>query len=146
MNKVLEQYKKFEGQHIVAHSEVAKYLNPKLIKIEEGFIEVEIVVAPKMLNSGGMLHGGITSLILDEILGATTFTLAEGLFYATSSINVHFLSAGKIGDVLTVKAEIVKKGSRLIHTEGKVYVKDKIIATATADLMVVKGTVDPSKK
>ena len=93
-----------------------------------------------------MLHGGISSLIMDEMLGATTFTLAEGLFYATSSINVHFLSAGKPGDILRVEAKIIKKGSRLIHTEGKMYVEDRVIATATADLMVVKGSVDPSKK
>ena len=52
MNKVLEQYKKFEGQYITAHSDVAKYLNPKLIKIEEGLVVVEILVEPKMLNSG----------------------------------------------------------------------------------------------
>ena len=137
MNPQVEQYKSMIGQHLNHHSPIAELLNPKLLAVEEGMLEAELLIKPSMANAMGILHGGIVALIMDEILGAVTFTFGEETFYATSNLNIHFLAMTNIGDKVVATANVVKKGRRIVFVEAKLLSHDrkKVIASATADLV-----------
>lgn len=142
-NPILEKYSSFIDKPFTAHSPVVKMLQPILKHIAEGEIAVEIMVTDQMMNSIGILHGGMMALMLDEVIGGTTFTLADGNFYATSSLNCHFLSSAKPGDLLRIESNIVRQGRRVIYAEGKIYnlTRNKIVAAGSCDLIITEARI-----
>ena len=106
-----------------------------LKEVDPGKVTAELTVRKDMTNPVGKLHGGISSAILDDIIGATVFTLDSNNFYATINLNVDFLSSANLGDTITVTAEIIRQGRNIFNADA--YLKSangKIIAHATSNL------------
>lgn len=98
-----------------------KFIGLKYSKHSEGYGELTLLVRKELLNSNGMLHGGIYYTLCD--LGASTAletTLSEGYYNVTSDINVSIISAVNQG-VITVKSEVLKSGKRLAFVESRIY-------------------------
>jgi acyl-coenzyme A thioesterase 13 len=78
-------------------------------------------VRPEMLNPAKMMHGGATAAIIDDVIGATLYCMELGFFYSTINISVDYFSPARLGDVLTAKTSIVKKGSKIIHAHCDIW-------------------------
>ncbi len=97
------------------------FMGLKYSQLGEGYGELKLPIRKELLNSNGMLHGGMYYTLCD--LGASTAleaTLSEGSYYVTNDINVSVISSVNQGTV-TVKSEVLKSGKRLAFVESRVY-------------------------
>ena len=82
-----------------------------------------------------VLHGGIISSLLDEVMAYAVFS--QGLVAVTTHMEVKFRKAAKIGEKLMLEGYIVSDRGKLILVEGKVSnPKNEIIATGKAKFQV----------
>jgi acyl-coenzyme A thioesterase 13 len=136
-NKRLEFLQKFIGRHLdQSPSAVGRWLNGKLIAAQKGHMEVEFTVREDMTNSMGMLHGGIASAILDDVVGTMVYALGREFAFTSVNLNCDFLHAGRVGDVVLTKAKVIREGKNIIHVEGEIVNSEgKIIAKCTSNMI-----------
>ncbi len=131
------------GRHMYAQDHASHALGITLERIAPGFARVSMQVRKDMLNSHGMLHGGMS------------FTLADTAFaYACNSYNrnavatgcdIVYPAAGREGDILT--AEAVER-----HIAGRSGVYDVTVTNQNGEVLALfrgrsrrlQGTVIPS--
>lgn len=85
----------------------------------------------------GIVHGGVLSTILDEIMG---WSAIYGLrrIVMTKTMTVDFFKPVYIGDKLRVEGRIVEKiGEREVILEGKIYKDDSILCAQTKGTFAV---------
>jgi uncharacterized protein (TIGR00369 family) len=117
-------------------SPVGRFLNGVLRSVDYGRMVAEYTVREELGNVTGGLHGGMSSAMLDDLIGATVFTLGREFAHTTVNLNVDFLHAAQPGDVLTATAEVIRAGRNLIHCEGRLVSADgKIVAKCTSNLV-----------
>lgn len=94
-------------------------------------------VARKDLESyGDRMHGGITSTLLDEVMGDYVFRVAGTPTY-TAKLDIRFRSAVRIGERVKVEGWIVSHRGRLYITKGRVLHEDGTTAAeAEAKMML----------
>ena len=141
MNQTLEYFRS-QINKVIEHtpSAVGMWLKPILKEVNEGSITAEIIVREEMTNPMKMLHGGIIALISDEIIGACIATLELPEFFPSVNLHTDFLYGAKIGETLTAKAEIIRKGKNIINTECRIYNSDnKLISKSSANSIKSNG-------
>ena len=77
-NQTLEFFKSNIGKTSseMSPSAFGRWLNGTLIAVEEGELTVEVIVREDMCNPGGILHGGVATGMMDDLIGMTTFSMA----------------------------------------------------------------------
>jgi acyl-coenzyme A thioesterase PaaI-like protein len=79
----------------------------------------------------GVMHGGLITSMLDEIIGRTA--IAMNLWCMTAELKVRFKKPVPIGTPLKLKGEITKTTGRLLEGRGEIRLPDGSIAVeATA--------------
>jgi acyl-coenzyme A thioesterase 13 len=117
-------------------SPVGRWLNGKLIDIQEGHMAAEFTVRKDMTNPMGVLHGGIASTILDDVVGTMVYALGREFAYTSVNLNCDFLHAARLGDVIVAKAKVVRAGKNIVHAEGVITDQEgRIIAKCTSNLI-----------
>ena len=74
----------------------------------------------------GVLHGGITSTILDETIGRTCFLV--DMWAVTGHFQVRYRRPIPIGQPLTAVAEIVRQRARVLEARGEIRLADGTVA------------------
>jgi acyl-coenzyme A thioesterase 13 len=116
------------------------WLNGAVSEInEEGDIQVEFEIREEMLNPMGSLHGGAVAGIIDEILGFQLFLKsAEDAAYVSVSMNIDFLRAAKVGEVITAIPQIVRIGRLIANVKCELHnAAGKIVAKGGSNFMKV---------
>ena len=83
-------------------------------KIDNNNYEFSGKIQDVHLNTGGIAHGGYLATIADAGMGTAAHMIASGKRCVTINLEIKFLSAGKLGDDLTGKVQILKKTKTLI--------------------------------
>ncbi len=92
----------------------------------------------------GILHGGITATLLDEVMANNLFT--QGVFVVTAEMTIRYLHKIPMGERLRIYSKILKQDRRLYEMEGWIEnSQGKILAKATSKLLSVKAE-DLAKK
>lgn len=133
----LETMKSFVGKRFSASpSPFMLWLNPVVISAETGALEFEYQIRAEWLNPIGNLHGGVTAAIVDDVLGATMFSLNEDYFYTTINNVIDYFSTAKPGEAIVAKTRIIKKGRQFINAECEVWNADRtrLIAKGSSNL------------
>ena len=126
IGKPLDQTPSLAGNHLAG----------TLLEIEPHFIKVKYIIRPEMCNPGKILHGGIASLMMDDVIGMGNFVAGSDHLMTSINLNVDFLSAAQIGEVLEVSAKLVRSGSNLNHWEAIIRKESgKIVAKASSNLI-----------
>jgi len=113
-----------------------KWLNGKIIRAEYGQIELEIDIRPEMSNPTGLLHGGMQSAMMDDVLGMTTATLGYEGFPISIDFHIDFLGKVKIGESVRVIAEVVREGKNIIHMSIEILDKNgNLVSTGNSNLL-----------
>ncbi|MBN7809789.1 PaaI family thioesterase [Algoriphagus sp. H41] len=136
-NQLLELFKSQIGKTLnKTPSAAGNWLGGKLLHVDSHHIQVSYVVRADMCNPGRILHGGVASLMLDEVIGLGNFIAGSEYLMTSINLNVDFLSAAQIGETLEVGAKLVRSGSNLNHWEAVIR-KDsgKIVAKASSNLI-----------
>ena len=127
----LEYMQTFIGQSMQdSLSPVGRWLNGKLLDIQDGTMKVEYVVREDMSNPMGVLHGGIAATILDDVVGTMVYALGRDFAYTSINLNCDFLNAAKTDETIFADAKVVRAGKNIIHVEG--------VITNTAGLIIAK--------
>lgn len=142
-NERLELFKTFIDQDFQPHftpSAYTRWLRPVARKAELGNLVFEYVVREDMLNPAGTLHGGVTAGIIDDLIGATVFTLnEEGHFHPTINLNIDYFAAARLNDTIIAETTIAKRGRQIVNLLCEVWNDDKtkLLARGTSNLMKV---------
>jgi acyl-coenzyme A thioesterase 13 len=144
MNQVIEFFKSNIGKSFgdVSPSPFGRWLNGALTEVEEGSLTAEFIVRKDMCNPGGILHGGVATGIMDDLIGLTVFASGSQIFYATVNMNVDFLFSAKPNEKLIAKSKIVRMGKKIAHAEGEIRNEaGQIIAKCTTNLVATSNVV-----
>ena len=114
---------------------ITTWLDGTLIKASVGSITAEFTVREDQCNHAQVMHGGIISTMLDEIMGMTLITVQIDHLYVTINLHVDFLYGAKAGEKVTVTSEVYRVGKKIANVEAKMYNQEgKIVAKATSNL------------
>lgn len=113
-----------------------RWLNPIIISAEKGHLEFQYTIRPEWLNPIGNLHGGVTAAIIDDVLGATMFSLNEPTFYTTINNVIDYFGIAKEGENIIAETHITKLGKQFINATCELWNADKtrLIAKGTSNL------------
>ena len=109
----------------------------KLTIIEPGSISYEMKVLPKHLATPTTIHGGMVAAMMDGVIGVAGLSSVaqEGKLVSTVEFKISYYNPALVGDILTGKGIVEKKGSRIIYASGEIYNQNnKIIAKALGTL------------
>ncbi len=121
-----------------------RYLNGRVIYAKRGEIEIEFELKPEWANPTGLLHGGMQSAMLDDVIGMTTATLGYAGFLITIDFHVDYLGKVKVeGETVRVKAKMVREGRNIVHFVAKIKdMKGKLIASANSNNLITEFKPD----
>jgi acyl-coenzyme A thioesterase 13 len=140
MNPVnsLESLKTFIGKEFTASpSPFMLWLKPVVLAAEKGKLSFRYMVRREWINSMGILHGGVTAGIIDDVVGATVSSLNEDFFYTTLNNVIDYFAPAKENDMLIADTQIVKKGKQIINVQCELWNADKtrLIARGYSNLL-----------
>ena len=100
-------------------------------KIDETNYEFNIKVEEKFLNTGKIAHGGFIATIADTGMGNAAHVAAGNKRSVTVNLNIEYISAGKLGDNLVGKVEVLKRTKTLVFINCKILNSNGIVASAS---------------
>ncbi len=114
---------------------ITTWLDGTLMKASAGSITAEFTVREDQCNHAQVMHGGIITTILDEIMGMTLITLEIEHLYVTINLHVDFLFGAKAGEKVTAVSEVFRVGKKIANVEAKLYnAEGKLLAKSTSNL------------
>lgn len=117
-------------------SAAGNWLAGTLAEIDSHHIKVSYVVRPEMCNPAKMLHGGVASLMMDDVIGMGNFVAGSEYLMTTINLNVDFLASAQEGEVVEVSAKLIRSGSNLNHWEAIIRKESgKIVAKASSNMI-----------
>ena len=102
-----------------------------LKKINNTMYEFEVEVRDIHLNTGKIAHGGFLSTIADTGMGTAAHQAAGNKRCVTISLDIKFISAALLGEVLTGKVVILRKTRTLVFVSCEI-INQKTIITQSS--------------
>ncbi len=136
-NQIHYKLKQFEGQHFTnSNSKAGRWLNYKLLKVDEGAIDASILVREDMTNPNNMLHGGMIAMIMDELCGLAFYSLGGGYYYTTVNLTIDYLYSAPLNTTVIAKSRVMRSGKKIANVECYIYdANNNIIAHAKTNLV-----------
>jgi len=109
----------------------------KLTIIKPGEISYKMEIVPKHLATPTTIHGGMIAAMMDAVIGVAGLSAVaqEGKLVSTVEFKISYYNPAVLGDTLTGKGKVEKKGNRIIYASGEIYNQNnKIIAKALGTL------------
>ncbi len=131
-------FQSFKGKEIThSPSHFMNWLKPTLIEAEKGSLHCSYVVRKEMTNPYGILHGGITAGIIDDLIGATVYILGLNARYTTVNNNIDYFAPANEGDIITAKTSVVKQGRTIINLQCEIFLpnKNRLIAKGYSNML-----------
>jgi len=144
MNPILEYLKNEINKPITKSvSPSSLWMRGVLLDIDEGVATISYEIRKEMTNPLGTIQGGVMAALIDDTMGLAFYTLFQKNMYTSTNLNVNFLFGAREGEVVTVKAKMVRMGKKIANIECKVYnEKGDIITTATSNLVVTSVNLE----
>lgn len=89
-------------------------------------------------NPIGVIHGGVLTSLLDQVIAITAWKAAERQPTVTVQMDTRFLDAAQVGDFLEIHATIRHATRSLVFVDADITCGPKMIATATAVMKISK--------
>lgn len=85
-------------------------------------------IEERHLNARGVVHGGMIASLADHSLGMVVWEHLGRQPCVTVELNVKFVSAGKLGDLLTVRGEVVRATRSVVFVRGLMLAGERVVA------------------
>ena len=120
----------------ISPSPFTNWLQPKVKDVSYGSLTFEYVIRKEMTNPLGTLHGGVVAAIMDDMMGATVFSMERGK-YVTVNLQVNYFAPAKIGDIIQARSLLTKDGQKVISMECEIWLvkSNKLLAKASSNLI-----------
>jgi acyl-coenzyme A thioesterase 13 len=138
--KRLSFLQSFIGSEITGSpSPFMNWLQPVVIHAEPGELVCSYVVRKEMTNPMGTVHGGVLAGIVDDLIGATVYTLGLEHNFATINNNIDYFAPAFEGDLIIAKTAIIKKGRTIINLQCEITLpqKNRLIARGSSNMLNV---------
>lgn len=104
---------------------------------EEWLSTAEFTPGPEYQGYPGILHGGLLSTVLDEIMARPLNV--KGLSAFTAKLDVRFRNAAHIGEKLYIRGEKINQRGRLYEMKAQITrANGETVAEATGTFMAAK--------
>ena len=111
----------------------------KMVSAKRGEVEIAFTVTKAMTNPYGLLHGGVSCTLMDDIIGLAAATLGSDKFSVSLNLQVTYLDKVKIGEEITVKAKIIREGRNILNAITSIYNSSgKQVANGKSDLFLTE--------
>ncbi len=107
-------------------------------KIDSALFEYETEVKEMHLNTAGMAHGGFLTFIADTGMGNAAHQVASNKRCVTISLEMKFISAGKLGDKLVAKVKVQKKTNTLVFLTCEIINSQGVVAITSGVWKILK--------
>jgi len=97
-------------------------LFPELISCDEKTHTIELAYEthPWMTNPMGVVHGGVTGILVDNAMGISTCAL-RGVPTPTITMNINYLAPVPLNRTIIVRAQVVRIGETMAYTKADIY-------------------------
>ncbi|MGO4306165.1 PaaI family thioesterase [Cupriavidus sp. RAF12] len=93
----------------------------RLVDCGPAWCESELMVTPRHLQHGGVVHAGVQATMADHTAGAAATTILEtGRHVVTAEFKINLLRAVR-SDRLRCRADVLKSGRSIIVVEADVF-------------------------
>jgi acyl-coenzyme A thioesterase PaaI-like protein len=128
-----------EGWEIVDTSGFLHLVGPLWQRNIDGTYEYALATEDKHHNRRGLVQGGVIMTFADRACGMTARFVSEQPQLATVQLDVHFVEAGKIGEILMTRPHVVRTTKSLIFITTEVTVEERVIAMASGVFKILKS-------
>ena len=119
-------------------SPFAHWLDGILEEVEFGQLSIRFTVRPDMTNPHGMLHGGVISGMLDDVIGTTVATLDKEQPFVSINLSVDFVQGARVSEEVIAKAKVIRNGRTAVYVQAELFNQSaKLLAVATSNLVAV---------
>ena len=113
-------------------------LKMRFYTADDGCVYADYTPRAEHQSYPGVMHGGLITAMLDEIIGRTA--IASNLWCMTAKLEVRFKKSVPIGAPLKLKGTITKQTNRLIEGRGEIRLADGTLAVeATGTYLRIPG-------
>ncbi|NII82436.1 MULTISPECIES: PaaI family thioesterase [unclassified Pedobacter] len=118
-------------------SNFMNWLAPVLIKAEYGILVCQYTIRKEMTNPYQILHGGVTAGIIDDLIGATVFTMGLNERYTTVNNYIDYFATASEGDEVIAETAIVKRGRTILNLQCEIFLpsKNRLIAKGYSNML-----------
>ncbi|WP_231459384.1 PaaI family thioesterase [Pedobacter sp. Leaf132] len=118
-------------------SNYMNWLAPVLVKAEYGILVCKYTVRKEMTNPFQILHGGVTAGIIDDLIGATVFTMGLNDRFTTVNNYIDYFAPVNEGEEIIAETAIVKKGKTILNLQCEVFLpsKNRLIAKGYSNML-----------
>ena len=135
----MERMKRYPGCFVCGDKNPIGLNVPFYVKDDR--VVAEYTAGPNFEGYKDILHGGILSALLDEVMIRSV--LARGIYSLTSEIRVKFKKMVKIGDRLLLEGRLVEDKGKIILAEGKITNhKNEVVAEGEAKFFRAQGKME----
>jgi acyl-coenzyme A thioesterase PaaI-like protein len=130
---------KSDGWKIVDTTGFLHLMGPLWERRVDGVLEFALITEDKHHNRSGLVQGGVIMTFADRTCGITARFVSGKPKLATVQLDVHFVEAGKIGEILISKPRVVRSTRSLIFLSTEVTVDKRCIAMANGVFKIRKS-------
>ena len=105
----------------------------------DGEYQFALITEDKHHNRRGLVQGGVLMTFADRTCGITARFVSGKTMLATVQLDVHFVEAGKIGEILISRPHVVRSTRSLIFITTEVTVDRRCIAMASGVFKILKS-------
>ncbi len=93
-----------------------------------------------MTNPMGMLHGGVSAGIIDDIIGATIFSMDLSHPFTTINNYIDYFAPAMEGDIIEAQTSVVKLGRQIINLQCEIWLpsKKRLIARGYSNMIRIE--------
>ena len=106
--------------------------------ISEKEYQFKVTIKENHLNAAGITHGGFIAAVVDAGAGTAAHRAADNNPCVTISLELKFISAVKLDQILIGTTKIQKKTKSMVFLTCELKTSDKIVATASGVWKILK--------
>jgi acyl-coenzyme A thioesterase PaaI-like protein len=127
-----------DGWTSVKTSGFVQLVGPLWERSVDGTHEYALLTEDKHHNRRGLVQGGVLMTFADRTCGMTARYVTGKQTMATAQLDVHFVEAGKIGELLVSRPRVVRATRSLVFLSTEVTVDKRVIAMANGVFKILK--------
>jgi uncharacterized protein (TIGR00369 family) len=140
-NSRIDQMKQFiDKKTFDSPSPFSHWLKPIIKEVSYGSLKCEFTVRKEMTNPMGMLHGGVSAGIIDDIIGATIFSMDLSHPFTTINNYIDYFAPAMEGDIIEAHTTVVKLGRQIINLQCEIWLpsKKRLIARGYSNMIRIE--------
>jgi acyl-coenzyme A thioesterase PaaI-like protein len=127
-----------DGWTIVETSGFINLVGPLWQRMVDGEPEYALIAEDKHHNRRGLVQGGLLMTFADRACGMTARFVSGKPTMATVQLDVHFIDAGKIGEILMARPRVIRTTRSLVFVSAEVKANERTIITANGVFKILK--------